>query len=270
MNELTTIKMKTFEPVLYTKVYGERNSGTNYLEQLIKKNFLTELLRGGMEEIWHLAPKLLTEVPEEKREIDLNRIYDADAERILNSDFGWKHAAPPLETIASSKIERYTLFIIIVKHPYFWIRSLHANPYYPGKTHTSLREFAHQKMKVHPRDGIPTESELTPAEIFSKKLKGYFELFHSRSNTFLLRYEDLLSDFHASLNRIAHVLPKSHEKTYSNINYSTKKSVVRLTLSEYRRKYALENAANALDEASKSAVKNAIPSELIDWLGYQL
>lgn len=31
---------------LFTKIYGERNTGATYLEKLINKNFATDILRG--------------------------------------------------------------------------------------------------------------------------------------------------------------------------------------------------------------------------------
>jgi hypothetical protein len=72
------------------KVYGERNSGTIYLEWLLRKNFEIEIL----------------ETPET----------------------GWKHRiAPSQEEIAV--LEKDIHFVCLVKNPYSWLISMHKRPY---------------------------------------------------------------------------------------------------------------------------------------------
>jgi|GEM_PF-5907044 len=257
------------ELILYTKIFGERNTGTNYLEHLVRTNFSTELLRGGMEEIWHLAPTLLVGKPQIEQSDEVNRIYDADARRILDSDFGWKHSAPQLQRILSSSHSNNTLFIMIVKHPYFWLRSLHDNPYYPGYRKEELCVFAERRMQIFDRDGL-TEEWLEPAKILERKLRSYIVLAESNLNTLVIRYEDLLEMFEFSMDRISKFLPRKGHGTYNNLNKSAKASVKQRSLDFYKRKYNLNRASVAVDHKTKIVVRKSLSAEVLEWFGYEL
>lgn len=73
------------------QIYGERNSGTNYLEELLRKN-----LDGNLK---------------------------------IGFDFGWKHWFPNLKMINSSNIMN-VLFIFITKDPYSWLVSMNRKPHH--------------------------------------------------------------------------------------------------------------------------------------------
>ena len=73
------------------KVFGERNSGTIYLEKLLVKNF----------------------------KVDIADYFT----------LGWKHRlAPHKEEL--DKIEDDIIYLILVKNPYAWLRSMHRKPYH--------------------------------------------------------------------------------------------------------------------------------------------
>lgn len=72
------------------KVYGERNSGTIYLEWLLKRNF----------------------------DIQIAETYET----------GWKHRlAPSKEEIES--LENEIDYVCLIKNPYSWLLSMHKRPY---------------------------------------------------------------------------------------------------------------------------------------------
>ncbi|MCD4788842.1 MAG: hypothetical protein K8R37_02485 [Bacteroidales bacterium] len=76
----------------FIKIYGERNSGTIYLEWLVKKNLNTEILE--------------------------------------TYDLGWKHRLAPTEDEISEKTKKDVLFLCLVKNPYSWLLSMHKRPYF--------------------------------------------------------------------------------------------------------------------------------------------
>ncbi|MBC8486870.1 MAG: hypothetical protein H8D45_12630 [Bacteroidetes bacterium] len=76
----------------FIKIYGERNSGTIYLEWLVKKNL--------------------------------------DAEILETYDVGWKHRLAPVSDELTEKIKKDVLFLCLVKNPYSWLLSMHKRPYF--------------------------------------------------------------------------------------------------------------------------------------------
>ena len=74
------------------KVYGERNSGTIYLEWLLRNNL----------EI------TIDETPE----------------------FGWKHRLAPSKEELSDSAKQQVIFVCLVKNPYSWLLSMHKRPYH--------------------------------------------------------------------------------------------------------------------------------------------
>ena len=76
----------------FIKIYGQQNSGTIYLEWLLKKNL--------------------------------------DAVLLDSFDFGWKHRVAPLEDELTDKMKNEVLFICLVKNPYSWLISMHKRPYF--------------------------------------------------------------------------------------------------------------------------------------------
>ncbi|MCF8368000.1 MAG: hypothetical protein K9G76_03100 [Bacteroidales bacterium] len=73
------------------KIYGERNSGTIYLEWLLKKNL----------------------------EVDLHESFE----------LGWKHRLAPSPEELTDDHKKNILFVCLVKNPYSWLLSMHKRPY---------------------------------------------------------------------------------------------------------------------------------------------
>jgi hypothetical protein len=88
----------------FIKIYGEQNSGTIYLEWLLKKNL--------------------------------------DATLLDSYDFGWKHRIAPSKDELTEKMKQEVLYLCLVKNPYSWLISMHKRPYHHESLHKlSLMEF---------------------------------------------------------------------------------------------------------------------------------
>lgn len=74
------------------KIYGERNSGTIYLEWLLKGNFDVNI---------DTTPQL-----------------------------GWKHRLAPLGEDLEEHHKNETYFVCLIKNPYSWVLSMHKRPYH--------------------------------------------------------------------------------------------------------------------------------------------
>lgn len=73
------------------KIYSERNTGSLYLEWLVKNNFKTKV--------------------------------------IDTFELGWKHRIAPSTEELNSEMKQNVLYLILVKNPYSWIMSMHKRPF---------------------------------------------------------------------------------------------------------------------------------------------
>lgn len=75
----------------FVKIYSERNSGSIYLEWLLRKNL----------------------------DIVISDTFD----------LGWKHRLAPSSDELSEKLKEEVIYICLVKNPYSWLLSMHKRPY---------------------------------------------------------------------------------------------------------------------------------------------
>jgi len=101
------------------KLYGERNTGTNYLESLIKRNLYVTMLRGDAHPLVQFVSPWL-EWPR-----DLFFSFTA------RNNLGWKHAvAVGSEQLQAWNATESIFFITITKNPYSWLLSMQRRPYH--------------------------------------------------------------------------------------------------------------------------------------------
>lgn len=81
-----------FYPMKRVKIYGERNSGTIYLEWLLQNNL--------------------------------------DIKMATTPDLGWKHRLAPVEDELTETVKKDIVFLCLVKNPYSWLLSMHKRPYH--------------------------------------------------------------------------------------------------------------------------------------------
>lgn len=93
---------KTDQPVEFVQIYGERNSGTNHLARLLQDNM---------------------------RQPDrLLGLKESEATPLGTRIFGYKHWFVDPAKFTDSRQPR-TLFVVIWRNPYTWLRAMMARPY---------------------------------------------------------------------------------------------------------------------------------------------
>ena len=105
------------------KVYGERNSGTNYLSALIRLNFSVRELDGCVP--WPvMGLQLILPGREAVRDVWFSKTF--------GHNFGWKHMCvrPVAELKQYTISSRRLHFVTITKNPYSWLLSMHRRPYH--------------------------------------------------------------------------------------------------------------------------------------------
>ena len=98
---------------MFIKIFGERNTGTNYVEQLVKKN------------------------------LDC-KVYKFDPN---NNPSGWKHGVPKIDFFNPNN----TLFIVIERNLESWLNSMYHRPYHMIKPKT-FEDFISQPIKTKMSD----------------------------------------------------------------------------------------------------------------------
>lgn len=175
----------------YIKIYGERNSGTKYLEALIALNLDVHILR-GVETQW---------VGRQRREWIKDAFFKYNEARFL----GWKHAVPPLSCILKMNAERRLILVFIVKNPYAYLLSLYRRPWeYKGMVPDTFENFIESPWATHGRDRLKRRVLPSPIQLWNEKNKAYWAVHQDeRVRSLFIRYEDLLKDPERKIRELA-------------------------------------------------------------------
>lgn len=179
------------------KILGERNSGTNYLEQLLHSNF------------------------------NINRLNNFNSKHF----FGLSEYSGIKDEILNN-----TLFIGVVRDPFTWINSMYKNPYHlPESLKATQQGFLNNEWYSifdngteiqHDRNIYNTEKRYK--NIFElRKLKLKFlveEMPKLVKNYILIRYEDLLFNLKPTMIKLLkfNIIKKNINKFPINILHHTK------------------------------------------------
>lgn len=147
------------------KIFGERNSGTRFIRQLIKEN------------------------------IEI-RVFNSCKDDYLDIG-GWKHGQPKLELIKD--IINDTLFVFIIRDLRKWLKSMYTKPYHLKRIKNE-REFLltklkpEEKIKNHPVNIFSEESNLTIFRLRYNKIKSYLSMIDNLKNAIIINLEDTQVD----------------------------------------------------------------------------
>lgn len=255
---------------LFTKIFGERNTGATYLEKLVNKNFATDLLRGDFGVDKRVLRLVLQQYKPKARPGEASRLEDQYHERILYSDFGLKHAAPPVDVIRAAPHAGNTLFLLITKHPVFFLSSLHhrpENPLLPKDNDPDFEHFLMSPWPISERDNLGDGPLDSPIELWNRKMAAYVTLMGTAENVVHIRYEDLLSDFDAQMDRIAEYIP-AIGNGYAQIRRSVKASD-NLRWEDYARKYKYHKLKGDYRKRDLDYIYRKVDDEVMAALGYR-
>lgn len=189
--------------VCAVKVLGERNSGTHFVEWVIKNNTTLELLpnaRGTLAEYSNLIPGKLTNL--RYRTPVKRAIADEAHRRDLHVNGGWKHAAATPELLEFAG--RGSIFLLfVVRHPVSWSQSFHRNPFHANQP--VLRDysaFLRCPWVTNARDELRKPILDSPLDLLALKYESYVRATQSYEHSAIIRYEDLLLDPAETLERL--------------------------------------------------------------------
>ena len=116
------------------KIYGERNTGTNYLLQLLRThlNLLAEFKWGAA---------VLSAFPP----VNIDRL----------KELGWKHRLVSKDFLQNENFSRETVLILtLTKNPYSWLLSLHQRPYAAIQMRTKVKQGSRIQGDLFPRSRL--------------------------------------------------------------------------------------------------------------------
>lgn len=252
--------------VAAVKIYGERNSGTNYLSQLVALNFSVRVLSGVAELplFARAAAKMLKRVSASRASEYLEGRRDRYFEARFDETLGWKHTCVPVERVARVANDRVG-FLAIFKNPYAWALSLHRRPYHGDKVKRAFLEFLDTPYPMRGRDGVE-EKRLKPLELWNRKTQSYFDLADEAPRTGLFRYEEFLENENAALKRIAELFGFKAPEEVRNVDGSTKAD--EMTHADYRRYYLEKSWRQKLEDDHIRAINAQLDHALVERCGY--
>lgn len=242
------------------KVYGERNTGTNYIDKLIRMNLEAILLNGVAPRHIQILQRILP-----GKQIVRDRYF----ELTYGKNLGWKHTRVKSE----SELRQYDIlkkgvcFVTVTKNPYSWLLSLHRRPYhqYYGEK-PDFVSFLRTPWKTVGRDHC--ESVLrNPVELWNIKNKSYLRLkpFECANVT----SESVLADPKALIDGLSDSfsIPTSN-KYFSNLDESTKDKSKNFDY--YNDYYLNERWKDELTDESISIINSRLDKSIVDHFGYEL
>lgn len=214
------------------KIYGERNTGTNYLSELIYLNLDVDLVPGTV-------PKFVQTIQESKFFPGNEFLRDTYFSMRFHKNLGWKHML--VKSPASLRRIRVCtdnlFFVTLSKNPYSWLLSLFKNPYHQNWAEKpDFEKFLTSPWRSVRREHGPHQF-MNPVELWNQKNAAYIRL-KAELPTVTLRYEDLLSDPEATVTKLAEEFSlRWRQSRFVNLLSSTKEGSKDF---HFYRKYYLE------------------------------
>ena len=201
----------------FLKIYGERNTGTQFLSELIRLNFRVEEVPGT-------APKSIRKLQEFLPGKEL--IIDIYFYLTYYRNLGWKHSVVK----APEDYEKYNIcsknlsFVTITKNPYSWLLSLYKRPYHQYILEKKdFETFLSSPWKTIGRDNAP-RSLSSPVELRNIKNYSYLQ-FINNYPVLTIKYEDLLAGPKQVLELLGKTLSYNWKvDQFKNYEKSTKES----------------------------------------------
>ncbi len=256
-------------PITQIKIYGERNTGTNYLERVLRLNFAHKQLPGSQPLKTEDLEELTAIVPRPSRRLAWEMALDVSMADIRDSGFGWKHGVPPWDVLeARPKRRESTLFIVLSKHPADWVRSMHRKPYHCMFAHKDMElgAFMRQPWICMSKDGLNLQPHLVA--MWNAKYRAWLDLANVAEQVVYLRYNDLLTGFEDVMARIAVHLGPPKSGAFRNLETSAKGEAV--SRADYVARYTNQDLYRGMTPEDVAFLRSELDAECLAELGYAL
>lgn len=244
------------------KIYGERNTNTNYLSELVRANLHVEELPGVVPA---KIKRLQDRLPGKEWLRDLYFHYN------YSEGLGWKHAAVDWDRLHNTPVfRRHKVTVItLTKNPYSWLLSLYRKPYhYYDAAKPDFSKFLRQPWKTVRREHTVRYLE-NPIQLWNIKNASYLNSCKEDS-VIRLKSEDTLLAPENVINTIEKEIGDSdiRKDSFINITRSTKDKNKHF---EYYKDYYLnERWRSDLSSGDIEFINNQLNVKLVEKFGYCL
>ncbi|MEL6957328.1 MAG: hypothetical protein AAGL89_00085 [Pseudomonadota bacterium] len=253
------------------KIYGERNTGTNYLTALMESNFEALILSGRVDDrywpvrVTRRLRRYWPQVAHKLHESARDRYFS----RTFHHNLGWKHMNPDPQRIGDEALKSVR-FVMVVKNPYAWLCSLFKRPYHVGAKDVQFSDFLNRRLDVMERRENIGPNQLTPVEVWNAKIRGYRELVVAADHAMIVSYEDFLRDEQRMLSTVAQTLQIPQKSIYVPIGGGIKRDDADLTTNYYADFYLNERWRDNLTAAHIEQINALLDDELVKSVGYEM
>ena len=254
--------MKT--PLL--KIYGERNTGTNYLAKLIQLNLDVFQLPGVPPKPANLLIRKFPKLPIHEP------LQDFYFKKTFAKNLGWKHSlVRPAAELKKLEICKGNIsFITISKNPYSWLLSLYNKPYHYYPSWEDKADFVTFLTSPAPIIDRENASDIfsSPVDMWNQKNKSYIQLM-TAFPTLNLKYEDLLEDPEAMIDSIGRQLTfRPRVVDFKNREKSTKEKSK--DFSFYRSYYLEEKWKEKLSSNEILLISERLDDDVMTYFKYEM
>jgi hypothetical protein len=242
------------------KIYGERNTGTNYLSQLAELNLDAELLPGSVPGWIARLPKFIP---------GKEMLRDAWFRYLFSRNLGWKHS----KVLSAAELSRQPLapevrFVTLTKNPYSWLLSLYKRPYSVWSARApDFESFVISPWRTFARDNS-TAVLPNPVQLWNEKNASYVGL-EQHFSAVRLRYEDLVLNPAETIDQIAKRLKiRKKSDQFINLEESTKQDAS--TFSDYQQYYLREQWRTKLSTTAIARINSLLDENVVQLYGYSL
>jgi hypothetical protein len=242
------------------KIYGERNTNTNYLERLISLNLDAKQISGAAPGYIRIIQKILP-----GKEWLRDWYFSVTPQHNL----GWKHSSvmSVQELGHFDLLESGICFISITKNPYSWLLSLYRKPYSHqySASRPDFETFLRTPWKTVARDNC--ESELaSPVELWNIKNTSYLQL--AKLNGLNITTESTVQDPQAVITRISeHFSIDRLSSRFLNHEKSTKDPGK--DFAYYQDYYLNERWRDKLSDVAVTIINESVDKKLMSHFGYE-
>ena len=257
--------MLKFQRDRRVKVFGERNTGTRAVVQMLRahKGVTPVSPNPKMPDLDRFEAQVNQKLEGFNRTLYMDALADIRRSR-LGAHSAWKHAAPQIdESYAAKKAS----VLFLVRDPYSWIAALFRHPYHRrAPLPETLAEFLEQPWLTVQRDNV-APILMSPMELWNLKLRAYqdFAIAAPVPST-VLHFETFVLNPVAALSAALDRFEISSQGLAEVAEPTKKRGVDR----DARQKYYQNNEWEKEVSAEAAAlINNYVDWEIADSFGYQ-
>ncbi len=242
------------------KLYGERNTGTNYVGSLLRANTACELLPGTVPPTFNRIRRRVT---------DSDAVIDLWFAATGYRNLGWKHRRVDVDELRRRRVTGRVHFVVTTKNPYSWLVSLQRRPYHRrgGAGDVSIRALATEPWRTRRCETGPDVYD-NAVRMWNDKAAAYLELAEALPTT-VVRYEDLVADPSSEVARIvAETGLRLLDDRVWNVERGTKRDG--RSYAEYREYYGEERWRDVLTRQDIEAINASLDPVVASAHGYRL